>query len=290
MLVTAVLPNSGDIGQLRPMIEEALMQERKSDDDVKAHDDGLLDYTIVMDQIFQMVSEGGGKGKKGQLKDGNCPFCKRIKVADKLPQNRCQCEYHIAYAYKLETEATLKVVTKSKQRGGSARLLSTDKGEHWANLQEGINQRSLERDSRDFKAAVFGIMLVSHTGIFFMKENPDRWEADLSTRRDTELQNKFKGLRDQDKAGDNEGDLGVLGLVRLDEADVTDLKNLEGLSVINGRVPTLEVVSKNKGDKGAPKKQWFAMLSDSNVQETLERIRALKRAAVLKSVEDAGED
>mmetsp|Transcript_16805 Transcript_16805/g.19964 ORF Transcript_16805/g.19964 Transcript_16805/m.19964 type:complete len:91 (+) Transcript_16805:1902-2174(+) len=90
-----------------------------------------------MDEIFQMVANQGKK--KASLKEGNCPFCKKLRIVDKIEQRKCKCEYHIAYAYKLDVEATLKLVTKSRQRGGPCRLLSSEKDEHWDNLQDGIN-------------------------------------------------------------------------------------------------------------------------------------------------------
>ena len=44
------------------------------------------------------------------------------------------------------------------------------------------------------------MILVSHTGIFFVKENPDRWE-NYSSRRETELLTFFsKERKDQNTA------------------------------------------------------------------------------------------
>ena len=50
--------------------------------------------------------------------------------------------------------------------------------------------------------------------------------------------------------------------------ETIELKYLEGLSVINQRVPALEISYKDKQDKKIAKK-WFSMMTDANVQETL---------------------
>ena len=71
-------------------------------------------------------------GRRGGPKSSQklaCPFCGN-QLRDARDGSKCRCNYHIAYCYRMYKEKSLKVIQKSKQRGGPARLMDTPIQKH----------------------------------------------------------------------------------------------------------------------------------------------------------------
>ena len=154
------------------MFREALDEE---EDMLLVVEDRLLNYTLLMETIWNVVRNAKGGN---DLKRVNCPLCRKLRVVEKIEQRKCTREYFVMYCSKLETETTMKIINKSSQRGGPARLLGTDLNDHWEDLvANGLDSKSLKKDKLKCKNAEFGILLVSHTGVYFFEEDPSLWEA-----------------------------------------------------------------------------------------------------------------
>lgn len=190
-----------------------------------------------METIYEKVNEK--RKTHDKLKQGCCPFCAKLRIFEGAGIRKCTCDYFTAYAFKIEAEQTLKLITKSKHRGGPARLLTTSMKSHCDNLQEGFaDNKQLEVEKSKFCEADLGILLVSHTGLYFFKEDPSLWEV-REGKTEWELKSMFEQLR---KKKDQQAPL----LRYLTLIDVIELKALVGLSVINGRIPAIEISYKDK--------------------------------------------
>ena len=81
----------------------------------------------------------------------------------------------------MKEDKALKVCQNSKQRGGVARLLSTDIGRHIAEQSQNTNGGSLALNvgggGKDFDRMQpeFGLMVISTREVIFLKENPGKW-------------------------------------------------------------------------------------------------------------------
>ena len=130
--VTLIVPNLVDSVQIRAIFDEAVTFDSEDDDEEveKKTEEDLLVNHILLETINSSVKSKTGKDKVNLR--GKCPFCRNSRIKDKTEAlaKRCMCSYHLVYAFKMKSERPLKVVSKSKQRGGSARLLSTPQTWH----------------------------------------------------------------------------------------------------------------------------------------------------------------
>ena len=111
LTVTLILPNACDSSQLRGLFKEALDED---EDSIKVQDENLLNYTLLMDTIWQAEKHGKlGKKASNDLKEDRCPFCKKVRTVEKIELRKCTCEYFITYCYRIKAEGILKIVTKS---------------------------------------------------------------------------------------------------------------------------------------------------------------------------------
>jgi len=187
--VTFVVPNLIDSVQMRAIFDEALMQQIETDDgeiDRKPKEDLLVNH-LILEAInshktkLAKANPSAGGGDKPKSNRGKCPFCKASRLS-----NGCVCNYHLVYAYKMtdQKEKPLQLVSKSKQRGGPARLLSTPLSWHaetrtrkgrenpeFFRLRDGF-QESSSKQELDKLQPRFGILAISPNDMYFLEEDP----------------------------------------------------------------------------------------------------------------------
>ena len=55
-------------------------------------------------------------------------------------------------------------------------MLTTPVEEHWKDIKKnGLESKSLAKEKANWEDAEFGMLLISHVGIYFCKEKPCNW-------------------------------------------------------------------------------------------------------------------
>lgn len=145
--VTLVVPNLVDSVQIRAIFDEAVTYEGEDEEEEieKNPSEDLLLNHILLETInthkTNLANKKNTSGETKKIPRGKCPFCRNSRLKDKLDPLRCICNYHLVYAYKMQDEKPLRIITKSKQRGGPARLLHTPLSWHTeTKTKRGYNQ------------------------------------------------------------------------------------------------------------------------------------------------------
>ena len=116
---------------MREIFYEAILQqstEVEEDIDRQAHEDMLTNFAILnnIDKHIESLKKNQPEGAKERTDRFKCPICRTGHLKDEV----LNCKYHLAFAYKMNHEDPLVIVTKSKQRGGPSRLLGTELSWH----------------------------------------------------------------------------------------------------------------------------------------------------------------
>ena len=90
---------------------------------------------MVMEEIMKSEGKSNKGGGREDVKLQSCPLCNLTRITDREEFNKCKqrLHYYVTYAYRIRSEVVLRIATKSKQRGGPSRLLSTKPKEHLVN-------------------------------------------------------------------------------------------------------------------------------------------------------------
>lgn len=84
---------------MRTIFKEALEEDEEH---LKVVNENLLNYTILMETIYEKVNEK--RKTHDKLKQGCCPFCAKLRIFEGAGIRKCTCDYFTAYAFKIEAE------------------------------------------------------------------------------------------------------------------------------------------------------------------------------------------
>ena len=231
LFVTFVVPNLVDSVKMRTILDGAVIQaqaEAEEDQEVKADEDLLLNYALLEKILDAAPADKRGGGNA--IKKGTCPLChkSRLIVDDRDPK-KCDCDYHVVYAYRMRQERALKVATKSKQRGGPARVLQTPVRQHlvktsdgeYVNLRRGYAEKIREKDDTAAEPLQpqFGLLLISPQALYFCQEQPAKWRDYTKKTTNQAISDLF--VRSEEGKIQTQG--GPRGAKGRDNNDVRDL-------------------------------------------------------------------